>query len=208
MRRKIGGACFRLAGPGRTRRNTLVNRGKIVLIGGGARSGKSALALAVGRKLGARRVFVATARTRDEEMRARVERHRKERAGEFDTVEEPMDLTLALRSLTACDVIVIDCITHWVSNLLLAGRTSEDVLQDVDTLVEALAERRYHTVLVTNEVGMSVHPETPLGRAFVEVAGLANQRLARAADDVYFSVMGAVLTIRESGKLPSLGVVR
>jgi adenosylcobinamide kinase/adenosylcobinamide-phosphate guanylyltransferase len=185
-----------------------VNRGKIVLIGGGARSGKSALALGFGRKLGARGVFVATARVRDEEMRARIDRHRKERAGEFDTVEEPMDLVLGLRSLTACDVIVIDCITHWVSNLLLAGRPTDDILQDVDTLVEALAERRYHSVLVTNEVGMSVHPETPLGRAFVEVAGFANQRLARAADDVYFSVMGAVLPIRDSGKLPSLGVVR
>jgi adenosylcobinamide kinase/adenosylcobinamide-phosphate guanylyltransferase len=186
----------------------LVNRGKIVLIGGGTRSGKSALALHFGRKLGARRVFVATARTQDDEMRARVERHRKERAGEFDTVEEPTDLTLALRSLSACDVIVIDCITHWVSNLVLSGRPADDILQDVDALIETLSERRYHSVLVTSEVGMSVHPETPLGRAFVEVAGFANQRLARAADDVYFCVMGAVLPIRESGKLPSLGVVR
>jgi adenosylcobinamide kinase/adenosylcobinamide-phosphate guanylyltransferase len=185
-----------------------VNRGKIVLIGGGARSGKSARALEFGRKLGARRVFVATARPEGAEMRARIERQRKDRAGEFDTVEESMELTLALRSLTACDVIVIDCVTQWVSNLLKSGRTADETLQEVDALVEMLAERRYHSVLVTSEVGMSVEPETPQGRALVESVGGTNQRLARAADDVYFCVMGAVLPIRESGKLPSLGVVR
>ena len=78
----------------------------------------------------------------------------------------------------------------------------------MDGLVEVLAERRYHSVIVSNEVGMSVQPETPLGRAFVDSVGGMNQRLARAADDVYFCVMGAVLPVRESGKLPSLGVVR
>jgi len=179
-----------------------------VLIGGGARSGKSALALRFGRALGQRRAFVATARADDDEMRARIERHRNERLGEFETVEAPLELASALRELDAFDVVIVDCVTHWVSNLLLSGLEADAILKKVDGVVEALAGRRGHAVLVTNEVGMSIHPPTPLGRAFVELAGWANQRLARGSDEVYFAVMGAVLPIRESPIPPSLASIR
>jgi adenosylcobinamide kinase/adenosylcobinamide-phosphate guanylyltransferase len=172
-----------------------MNRGKIVLIGGGARSGKSAFALRLASKLGERRAFVATARAGDGEMRERIARHRKERQGEFDTVEVPLDLPDALGALGGYQVIVVDCITHWITNLLLADVGPEAILREVDRLIDVLAASAYHSVLVTNEVGMSIHPETALGRAFVEVVGWTNQRLARASDDVYFAVMGTVLPI-------------
>jgi len=181
-----------------------VERGKIVLVGGGVRSGKSALALRFGAELGARRAFVATARPGDAEMRVRIERHQREREGAFDTVEAPLELAAALRTLGAYDVVVIDCITHWVTNLLLADHTVDAILGDVDEVVATLAAARHHSVLVTNEVGMSVHPPTPLGRAFVELAGFANQRIARQSDEVYFAVMGAFLPVRTSKKPPLL----
>jgi adenosylcobinamide kinase / adenosylcobinamide-phosphate guanylyltransferase len=181
-----------------------VVRGKVVLIGGGARSGKSALALRFGRALGERRAFVATAQAFDDEMRVRIERHRQERVGEFDTFEAPEDLAGALRALNDYDVVVVDCVTHWVSNLLLAGLEAEAILQRVEGAVEALGERRFHAVVVTNEVGMSIHPPTPLGRAFVEVNGWANQRFVERCDEVYFAVMGAVLPIRQSDLPPRL----
>jgi adenosylcobinamide kinase/adenosylcobinamide-phosphate guanylyltransferase len=172
-----------------------VNRGKVILIGGGTRSGKSAFALRLASTLGGRRAFVATARVGDGEMRARIERHRKERQGEFDTVEVPLDLPDALGALGGYHVVVVDCVTHWITNLLLADVSADAILREVDRMIEVLAGSAYHTVLVTNEVGMSVHPETALGRAFVEVVGWTNQRLARACDEVYFAVMGAVLPI-------------
>jgi adenosylcobinamide kinase/adenosylcobinamide-phosphate guanylyltransferase len=172
-----------------------MNRGRISLIGGGARSGKSAFALRLASRLGRRRAFVATARVGDGEMQVRIERHRKERHGEFDTVEVPVDLPDALGALGGYEVVVVDCITHWITNLLLADVPAQAILGEVDRLIDVLGSSAYHSVLVTNEVGMSIHPETALGRAFVEIVGWSNQRLAHASDDVYFAVMGAVLPI-------------
>jgi adenosylcobinamide kinase/adenosylcobinamide-phosphate guanylyltransferase len=186
--------------------SAFVERGKLVLVGGGVRSGKSALSLRLAAQLGARRAFVATAHAGDDEMRARIERHRRERAGAFDSVEAPLELAGALESLTGYDAVVVDCVTHWLTNLLLAEHATEAILRRVEVVVEVLRTAAFHTVLVTNEVGMSIHPETALGRAFVEVAGFANQRFARASDDVYFSVMGAVLPVRTSSRPPLLDV--
>jgi adenosylcobinamide kinase/adenosylcobinamide-phosphate guanylyltransferase len=173
-----------------------MSRPTISLIGGGTRSGKSTFAVSLGLRLGSRRAFIATATTSDDEMRVRIDRHRQDRGEAFVTIEEPVALAEALRSLTACDVVVVDCVTHWLSNLLVRGASVDTILADVDGVVAVLEERRFHAVLVTNEVGMSVHPHTPLGRAFVEVSGCANQRLARVADQAYLAVMGTVLQIR------------
>lgn len=173
-----------------------MSRLTISLIGGGTRSGKSSLAVSLGLRLGRRRAFIATATMSDDEMRVRIDRHRQDRGETFVTIEEPIALADALQSLTDCDVVVVDCVTHWLSNLLVRGATVDAILTDVDGVVAALEERRFHAVLVTNEVGMSVHPHTPLGRAFVEVSGWANQRLARVADQAYLAVMGTVLQIR------------
>lgn len=170
-------------------------RNKIVLIGGGVRSGKSSLALELARSLGDKKAFIATATRSDAEMDARIDRHRHDRDGQYETLEEPLELANALLRVDA-DVVVVDCVTHWLSNLLLQKLDREIILERAQAVANVLEQRRCHTVLVTNEVGMSVHPPTALGRAFVDICGLTHQRLARAADEIYLAVLGAQLRIK------------
>jgi adenosylcobinamide kinase/adenosylcobinamide-phosphate guanylyltransferase len=169
---------------------------RLVLIGGGARSGKSRWALARGMALGARRLFIATAERSDDEMRDRIERHRAERGGTFDTVEAPLALPEAIAADRDHDVIVVDCLTLWISNQLVGGAPPEAVMARVDALADALRGRRPHVVLVSNEVGMGLVPETPLGRVFRDLAGSAHQRLAPLADELFLAVTGVVLRLR------------
>jgi len=169
---------------------------RLVLIGGGARSGKSHWALARGMALGARRLFIATAERSDDEMRDRIDRHRAERGGTFDTVEEPLALPEAIAADRDHDVIVVDCLTIWISNLLVGGASPDQVRARVDALADVVRGRRAHVVLVSNEVGMGLVPETPLGRVFRDVAGAAHQRLAPLADELYLAVTGVVLRLR------------
>jgi adenosylcobinamide kinase/adenosylcobinamide-phosphate guanylyltransferase len=168
---------------------------KRILIGGGVRSGKSAFALALARQLGRRRAFVATAQGLDDEMRARVARQQAERGGDFRTIEEPVDLPAVLGRLHDVDVTVVDCVTLWLSNLLVRGDDEAAILARVDELVATLAQVRFHVVVVTNEVGMGVHPETAVGRLFRDVAGRAHQRLARCADEIYFAALGVMIRL-------------
>ncbi|MDP9002556.1 MAG: bifunctional adenosylcobinamide kinase/adenosylcobinamide-phosphate guanylyltransferase, partial [Myxococcota bacterium] len=169
---------------------------RIVLIGGGVRSGKSAFAIDLAQRMGHRPAFVATATPSDGEMEDRIERHRQDRPETFVTFEAPLALAETLAALRGYDVVVVDCLTIWLSNLLLREHSAESILEQVDRVVRVLEERRFHAVLVTNEVGMSVHPPTPLGRAIVEVSGWTHQRVARAADRVYLAVLGMVVQIR------------
>jgi adenosylcobinamide kinase/adenosylcobinamide-phosphate guanylyltransferase len=169
---------------------------RVALIGGGTRSGKSTFATELGLRLGKRRAFIATATASDDEMKTRIGRHREERGTDFVTFEEPVALSDRLRALDDYDVVVIDCVTHWLSNLLLRDHSTDSILAAVDDVASALAERRFHAVLVTNEVGMSLHAPTALGRKFVDVTGWAHQRLARVADELYLAVMGVVVPIR------------
>jgi adenosylcobinamide kinase / adenosylcobinamide-phosphate guanylyltransferase len=168
---------------------------RTILIGGAVRSGKSDFALRLARRLGQRRAFVATAQALDDEMRDRIAEHRRTRGPDFETFEEPIALPVILRSLTA-DVVVVDCLTLWLSNLLLRDDSNESILAAVDELVSVLGERRRSILLVTNEVGMGIVPETPLGRRFRDLAGIMHQRLAAAADEVYLAVLGTVLRIK------------
>lgn len=172
------------------------DRSRIVLIGGGARSGKSAFALTLARRLGRRRAFVATACARDPEMRDRIEAHVQTRGNDFRTIEEPTELAARLSVLRDVDVVVIDCLTLWLSNLLLRNEPHSHILEEVEAVARVLESSAYHTVVVTNEVGMGVVPATPLGRAFRDLAGHAHQRFVRAADEVYLAVLGAVLRMR------------
>ncbi len=169
---------------------------RIVLIGGGVRSGKSSFAVDLAQRLGEGRAFVATARPSDDEMKVRIERHRRDRGDAFVTVEAPHALAETLASLGAYDVVVVDCLTVWLSNLLVQKEPIDRILEQVDGVVHELERRRFHAVLVTNEVGMSVHPTTSLGRSFVEVCGWAHQRFARVADEVHLAVLGTIVRIR------------
>jgi adenosylcobinamide kinase/adenosylcobinamide-phosphate guanylyltransferase len=172
--------------------------GKTILVSGGARSGKSDFALGRARELGKRRAFVATAEALDREMEQRIRRHRADRGQEFETVEEPRDLLGALLGLESFDVVVVDCLTIWLSNLLIGSNDPDRVESTVRRLARALDELPFHKVLVTNEVGMGVVPDTPLGRTFRDLAGRANQLLARRADEVYLAAMGIILRLKPS----------
>jgi adenosylcobinamide kinase/adenosylcobinamide-phosphate guanylyltransferase len=171
------------------------------LVGGGARSGKSSFALRLAQSRGTRRVFIATAIAFDEEMRERIERHKDERGRSFATVEAPRDLDLAVARLardreSTPDVVLVDCLTLWLSNLLLDGVPASAIEQRVDSLATTLAAAPFASIVVTNEVGMGLVPETPLGRAFRDISGGAHQRLARVASQLYFATMGTVVRLK------------
>lgn len=174
----------------------MIGAGQVVLIGGGVRSGKSTFALQRARALGKRRVFFATARAGDEEMATRIENHRRERGREFVTVEAPLDLTGALRGAGDFDVAVVDCVTLWLSNLLLRGDAPEAILEQCRDLAKLAQGLSYPLVLVTNEVGMGVVPESKLGRTFRDLAGSAHQILAGSADEIHLAALGVILRLR------------
>jgi adenosylcobinamide kinase/adenosylcobinamide-phosphate guanylyltransferase len=167
----------------------------LAIVGGGVRSGKSAFALRLAMERGARRTFVATAQAYDDEMRARIARHVDERGIDFVTVEAPLALEEAVAA-TDADVVVIDCLTLWLSNLLLADVSPAAIEGRVDALARALERAQFASVLVTNEVGMGIVPESSLGRAFRDVAGRAHQRLARSAREIYLAAIGTVVRLR------------
>jgi adenosylcobinamide kinase / adenosylcobinamide-phosphate guanylyltransferase len=168
---------------------------RIILVGGGVRSGKSRWALERALALGERRLFVATARRWDAEMVTRIERHQVDRQGFGDTLEEHVELATLLSTGAVPEVVLIDCLSHWVTNLLSLG-DDEALLARFDALVAALALRRAHVVMVSNEVGMSLHAETPVGRRFQTLTGFLHQRLSRVADEVHLAVMGMVVPLK------------
>ena len=168
---------------------------RLALVGGGVRSGKSAFALALARSRGPRRVFLATAQAWDAEMAARIAAHRAERASGFETIEEPFDPLAAVDRARGADVLVLDCVTLWLSNLLLRGESEAAIAAKVTALADALRAAPFASVVVTNEVGMGIVPESPLGRTFRDVAGRAHQALAARADRIYFAMLGTMLRL-------------
>lgn len=173
-------------------------KAQLTLVGGGARSGKSRFAEALAVQRGARRVYVATARAGDGEMAARIARHVADRGDRFRTVEEPFALAEAVAAIDDADVVLIDCVTLWLSNLCCADLAAADIEARIDALASAVAARRQHTILVTNEVGLGIVPEHALARLFRDFAGRAHQQLAAVADEVYFGVMGAMMRLKPS----------
>jgi adenosylcobinamide kinase/adenosylcobinamide-phosphate guanylyltransferase len=167
---------------------------RILLVGGGVRSGKSRWALDTARRLGERRLFVATARPSDAEMRERIERHRADRPDFGETVEEALALPELLRDRALPEVVVVDCLSHWLTNIL--GLDDREMLARVDALAEALLLRRAHVVLVTNEVGLSLHADTQLGRRFQALSGFMHQRVSSAADEVHLAILGLVVPLK------------
>lgn len=170
----------------------------VVLVGGGVRSGKSAFALWRAKQLGARRVFVATAQVLDHEMGERVQRHVLERGQDFRTVEAPRGLCEALEGIRDADVVVVDCLTLWLTNLLMDGLSRGSIEEHIDALGVCLRRLPFHTVLVSNEVGLGIVPDNSMARAFRDLAGTAHQRLGAVADEVYVGVFGQLLRLKPS----------
>ncbi|HDR27640.1 bifunctional adenosylcobinamide kinase/adenosylcobinamide-phosphate guanylyltransferase [Rhodovulum sp.] len=167
--------------------------GHVVLVTGGARSGKSTRAEARVSALPGKRVYIATARPDDAEMRERIARHAARRGAGWVTVEEPLDLAGALDRTDGRGPRLVDCLTLWLSNLIFAGRDWEP---EAAALVAALARQQGPVVLVSNEVGMGIVPENALARAFRDAQGWLNQRVAGAADEVEFVVSGLPLKVK------------
>jgi adenosyl cobinamide kinase/adenosyl cobinamide phosphate guanylyltransferase len=166
----------------------------LVLLLGGARSGKSTLAVGRGRAWGGDVVFVATAEARDADMRARIERHRRERPAGWAVVEEPRRLA-SLPCWGAGALVIVDCLTLWVANLLEAGCGDDEVAAAADELAALAAARAAPAVLVSNEVGLGVVPATPLGRRYRDVLGRVNCVVAARADEALLLVAGRELRL-------------
>jgi adenosylcobinamide kinase/adenosylcobinamide-phosphate guanylyltransferase len=165
----------------------------IVLVGGGARSGKSRYALELATRRGGRLAFIATAEALDDEMARRIALHKVGRGSKFQTIEAPLELAHAVRS-TTCDAIVVDCLTLWLSNVMLAE--SRSIEADMDAMFQAVREQSALVILVTNEVGSGIVPDNALARAFQDHSGAMNQRFASAAHEVYWMVFGQPLRIK------------
>ncbi|HZO53496.1 MAG TPA: bifunctional adenosylcobinamide kinase/adenosylcobinamide-phosphate guanylyltransferase [Bryobacteraceae bacterium] len=164
----------------------------ILLVGGGSRSGKSRHALQLARRYGPRRGFLATAHALDEEMRFRIDRHREERGDEFVTIEEPFDLAAAVHEAEErFDVLVVDCLTLWLSNVMLDGRGIES-----EGMLDAIASSPLPCVLVTNEVGCGIVPENALARRFRDCAGTLNRQAAERAIEAYWMIFGVPLRLK------------
>lgn len=166
-------------------------RGKMTLVLGGARSGKSAFALASAGKRKGEKYFFATAEGRDVDMNERIIRHQAARPAYWKTVETPLDLVGALQKENRAGVVVvIDCLTLWLSNLLEKRKKELFVLAKVEQLSEALANFSGQSWIVSNEVGLGVVPAAPLGREFRDLAGIMNQQIAKSANEVYWVSAG------------------
>lgn len=171
-----------------------MGKGRITFILGGSRSGKSSFALDCASKLPGSKAFIATAQAFDEEMKERIERHKKERSADWKTFEEPTALPQILSRISEDhDVIIVDCLTLWLSNLIM-NDTAVDA--DIESLLSAAATCPSCIFIVSNEVGMGIVPENALARRFRDLAGTLNRRVAEIANEVYLVAAGIPLKIK------------
>jgi adenosylcobinamide kinase/adenosylcobinamide-phosphate guanylyltransferase len=178
--------------------------GRIILITGGSRSGKSEYARTLAESLPGRRAFIATCPPVDEETRERIRKHREARSkSQWDTVEEPIDLSGAIRDAADYDILLVDCLTLWVSNLMYAAErqgeeiTEETIARRCDDLTAACDDHSGSVILVTNEVGMGIVPENAVARRFRDLAGRCNQLVAAKAGEVTLLACGLPLNLKQ-----------
>jgi adenosyl cobinamide kinase/adenosyl cobinamide phosphate guanylyltransferase len=167
-----------------------------VLVLGGARSGKSALAVRLGRDAGLPVTFIATATPGDDEMGLRIEQHRSERPPEWSTVEEPLDLVAAIQAAPTGAFVIVDCLTLWVANLLEGHLPAGEIQALAEQAARELSMR--HAVVVTNEVGLGIVPDNELARAFRDVLGAVNVAFANCAERSLLMVAGRSLELRKT----------
>jgi adenosylcobinamide kinase/adenosylcobinamide-phosphate guanylyltransferase len=168
-------------------------RGRLTLVLGGARSGKSRHAQILAMATPPPWVYIATAEGLDDEMRERIAKHKSERGDGWSTIEAPIELARAFAEAPRSAPVVVDCITFWLSNLMLAG---DNVDEAVAGFVKCLDGRTAPTIVVSSEVGAGIVPETAIGRAYRDQAGIVNQRIAVSAHTVLFMVAGLAMPLK------------
>ena len=167
----------------------------LTILIGGARAGKSHLAARLAGRAGRPVTFIATAEAGDEEMEARIARHRADRPAQWTTVEEPVHLAHALKLAAPQDTVIVDCLTLWVSNLVLAGLDDEEIQGRAMESAAQAANREGPTFVVTNEVGSGVHPSSSLGRRFRDLLGRVNSIWADRAATALLVVAGRAIPL-------------
>lgn len=171
--------------------------GRLIFILGGCRSGKSHYAVKLAKKTAKKVLFVATAAPLDNEMRRRIKLHQKNRPLTWKTIEEPRDLVLRLKQLPKkYNLIIIDCLTLFISNLLIDGHSDNHIEDKVTLLLRLLKKFDSDSILVSNEVGLGIVPDNPLARRFRDLAGRINQKVADVSDKVYFMISGIPMKIK------------
>jgi adenosylcobinamide kinase / adenosylcobinamide-phosphate guanylyltransferase len=164
---------------------------KIIFITGGVRSGKSQFALELVRSMPGLKAYLATAQALDSEMAERIQKHRESRPSDWRTVEEPLEIANAIQEHgNRYSAILLDCLTLWLSNTLMAGWQSEKILAETERLLQFARASRSSLIMVSNEVGWGIVPEHPSARLFRDLSGSMHQKIAREADEVYFMICG------------------
>lgn len=172
-----------------------MKRKSITFVVGGVRSGKSSFALRLAEKNFRRPLFIATAEAFDSEMADRITRHRKERSKHWKCIEEPLDIAKAISAPADCDGILLDCLTVWLGNIV-TKESDKDFIRRKKALLKALQSTKKDIIIVANEVGLGVVPESELGRKFRDLAGWLNQDIAKIADTVFSVTVGIPLKIK------------
>ena len=169
-----------------------------IFIIGGCRSGKSRHALELAKKFsGTKRIFIATCMPLDDEMKERIDRHKKERDKSWKTIEAPVELPEVINEKSReGDVILVDCLTLWINNILMETESTDRIDDHIQKLITVLKEAECPVILVSNEVGAGIVPENRLARLFRDYAGFVNQKVAECADRVIWMVAGISVTIK------------
>lgn len=169
----------------------------LTLVLGGTRSGKSSFAQRLALERGVNVLFVATAEPGDAEMAVRISKHREERSDVWRTIEEPKGVARAISAAGPTHIVLLDCVTLWVSNLLLeTGSTFEGALSELEALLSWYHANKAELIVVSNEVGLGIVPADEVSRAYTDWLGRFNQRLAAEADAVYFMIAGMPVELK------------
>ena len=176
---------------------------KIVMVTGGQSCGKSTFAQKAAEKVDGKRVYVATAQAFDEEMEIKIQKHIDERADRFDTIEEPLEIDKAILKTKDYDVVLLDCLTMWTSNIILNNEKNEDMAVEkyLESFINSLEKLKSNSniqklIIVTNEVGWGIIPGNKLSRVFARLLGTVNKKIAEISDEVYMMVSGIEVKIK------------
>jgi adenosylcobinamide kinase/adenosylcobinamide-phosphate guanylyltransferase len=170
---------------------------KMILITGGCRSGKSRFALDYSNQHFSKKLYLATCEALDEEMAQRIEHHKKMRGPEWQTIEEPIEIVNKItRYGDEADVILLDCITLWLSNLLMRRKDDPEIMEEISRFIDTIKKKQTSLILVSNEVGLGIVPVDPLGRRFRDLSGMANQKIAEVVNTVILMVSGIPIFLK------------